>query len=510
MLPPRGRGWPAAARWRLQALALALAAQGLCAAQRGLAHGAAHEPGQEPKPAGLAAARDVDCDFAASYPEQYVARRVRRGAVRVDGALDEAAWSLAPWGSDFVEIAGRGPAPRLRTRAKLLWDEQFLYVAAELAEPTAWANISSTCHCNASGAPDQVIFHDNDFEVFVDPAGSCANYKELEINALGADWNLLLDRPYADGGLENSSRLLGAAGFDLVRYGLRSAARVYGAVNDPARASAQDRWTVEIALPLAGLMYGQPDARDPRVASRGRRETSESRGRGASSTSTSSTSSNFSSSSRTSYSISSTSTSTSNSSRASTSTGSNTSSGGSITTTTSDGDGPVLWRINFSRVEWRVHAEGGRYVKDAPDEAEDNWVWSAQHQVNMHLPERWGVLQFANGDADAQHQRDRSWSVRQVAMTLYYAQVRHRQDTGAFTDDLASLAARAGPWPTQDGRVLEGACSLGAPRIALSTARDAYLATVLSRDGRFEATVDNHRALHARATPPRRGPPSRR
>lgn len=86
---------------------------------------------QSPKPAGL-----VDCDLAASYPEQYVARRVRRGAVRVDGALDEAAWSLAPWGSDFVEIAGRGPAPRLRTRAKLLWDEQFLYVAAELAEPT--------------------------------------------------------------------------------------------------------------------------------------------------------------------------------------------------------------------------------------------------------------------------------------------------------------------------------------------------------------------------------------
>jgi hypothetical protein len=472
MLPPCAR------RWRLQALALALVSLGLpgrpCAAKRGAAH--------SPTPAGVGAARDVDCDFAASYPEQYVARRVRLGAVRVDGALDDAAWSLAPWSSDFVEIAGRGPAPRLRTRAKLLWDEQFLYVAAELAEPTVWANIKSTCHCNASGAPDQVIFHDNDFEVFVDPAGSCANYKEFEMNALAADWNLLLDRPYADGGLENSSRLLGAAGFDLARYGLRSAARVYGAVNDPARASAQDRWTVEIALPLAGLMYGQPDARDPRVASRGRRD-------GASSTRFNS------SSSRTSYSMSSMSTSTGNSSR-----GSNTSSGGSSSTSTRNDDGPVLWRINFSRVEWRVHAEGGRYVKDAPDEAEDNWVWSAQHLVNMHLPERWGVLQFANGDADAQLQRDRSWSVRQVAMTLYYAQERHRQDTGAFTDDLASLAERAGPWPTQDGRVLEGACSLGAPRIALSPARDAYLATVLSRDGRFEATVDNHRALHVRRT----------
>lgn len=42
-----------------------------------------------------------------------------------------------------------------------------------------WANITK--------GPD-VIFHDNDFEVFVDPAGSNHHYKEFEINANCAKW----------------------------------------------------------------------------------------------------------------------------------------------------------------------------------------------------------------------------------------------------------------------------------------------------------------------------------
>ena len=33
------------------------------------------------------------------------------------------------------------------------------------------------------------------FEVFLDPGGSCAWYKELEMNANNAVWNLMLDRP---------------------------------------------------------------------------------------------------------------------------------------------------------------------------------------------------------------------------------------------------------------------------------------------------------------------------
>jgi hypothetical protein len=51
------------------------------------------------------------------------------------------------------------------------------------------------------------------------------------------------------------------------------------------------------------------------------------------------------------------------------------------------------WRINFSRVEWRVRVVGGKYEK-VKGQAEDNWVWSPQGVVNMHVPEKWGVVQF--------------------------------------------------------------------------------------------------------------------
>jgi hypothetical protein len=54
------------------------------------------------------------------------------------------------------------------------------------------------------------------------------------------------------------------------------------------------------------------------------------------------------------------------------------------------------WRINFSRVEWRTNVENGKYVKVAAL-PEDNWVWSPQGLINMHVPDRWGFVKFAGG-----------------------------------------------------------------------------------------------------------------
>src|SRR4051812_18392631 len=48
-------------------------------------------------------------------------------AIAVDGNLNDSAWALAPWTRDFADISGAGKAaPRFRTRAKLLWDENYL------------------------------------------------------------------------------------------------------------------------------------------------------------------------------------------------------------------------------------------------------------------------------------------------------------------------------------------------------------------------------------------------
>lgn len=84
------------------------------------------------------------------------------------------------------------------------------------------------------------------------------------MNAANATWDLVLDKPYSDGGYENSSRVLGPAGFDLLHRdpAMRCGAHVDGSLNDP---SAPNRgWTVEVALPLAGLAVNKSVDLPPR------------------------------------------------------------------------------------------------------------------------------------------------------------------------------------------------------------------------------------------------------
>jgi hypothetical protein len=166
-------------------------------------------------------------------PRGYVCRRTSVPP-SIDGRLDEAAWRAAPATEPFLDIEGPSrPAPRFGTTAKLLWDDRFLYVAAEMEEP----DVSGTLT-----ARDAVIFHDNDFEVFLDPDGDAENYFEIEINALGTVWDLFLPRAYRDGGTARN---------EWHASGLRSAVHVEGTLNRP-----QDRdrgWTVEMAIPWADL-----------------------------------------------------------------------------------------------------------------------------------------------------------------------------------------------------------------------------------------------------------------
>lgn len=230
----------------------------------------------------------------------YQAHRVAT-APRIDGSLADAAWRQAPWSQPFVDIVGAaGATPRYATRVKLLWDDSALYIAARLEEPEVWATLTQR---------DAVIFHDNDFEVFIDPDGDARQYAELEINALNTVWDLFLEIPYRDGGHADDA-------WDIA--GLRTAVRVQGTLNHPA--DTDSSWTVELALPWRGLARASHNVAAPRVGEQ--------------------------------------------------------------------------WRINFSRVEWQVDTADGIYHKVA-GRPEDNWVWSPQGVVDMHQPEKWGVVEFA-------------------------------------------------------------------------------------------------------------------
>jgi hypothetical protein len=278
-------------------------------------------------------------------PRRYICYRSPE-PIHLDGALSKPAWVRAPWTEDFLDIQGPDhPKPRFRTRAKLLWDDHCLYIGAELEEPDVWATITQR---------DAVIFHDNDFEVFIDPDGDGQLYSELEINALNTAWDLLLVRPYRSGGPPVTS-------WDI--KGLRTAVSVNGTLNHPGDRDAG--WSVEISIPWESLAEVNRCPCPPR-----------------------------------------------------------------------DGD---LWRIDFSRVEWHVSVVDGKYEK-VPGLVEDNWVWSPMGVIDMHRPERWGVLQFtARTEGHVDPIPYPGLEERQVLAALWEAesQFRHTHGRWAALSDLS-------------------------------------------------------------------------
>ena len=163
-------------------------------------------------------------------PQKYVCYKTN-DVVEVDGVLNEQDWQKAEWTSQFVDIEGPvKPLPRFHTKVKMLWDKDYFYIAAELKEPHIWGTLKNR---------DDIIFYDNDFEVFIDPDGDTRSYSEFEMNALNTVWDLLLIQPYRD--VEN------AALHQWDMKGLKSGVAIYGTLNNPN--DKDSCWTVEIAFP---------------------------------------------------------------------------------------------------------------------------------------------------------------------------------------------------------------------------------------------------------------------
>jgi len=166
-------------------------------------------------------------------PKSYDAK-FAKAAPKLDGKLDDAAWALAPWTDEFLDIQGPAlPAPRYKTRAKMLWDNEYFYIAAELKDPHVWATLKNH---------DDIVFRDNDFEVFIDPDGDTREYYELEVNVYGTIFDLFLYRRYKEDG---------PAEHGWNAEGLKTAIAVQGSVDDPT--DTDTGWTLEWAIPWSAF-----------------------------------------------------------------------------------------------------------------------------------------------------------------------------------------------------------------------------------------------------------------
>lgn len=282
-------------------------------------------------------------------PEHYICYRA--GEVTVEGEITDAEWAGAPWSSLFRDIEGDlKPAPLYDTKMKMLWDDRYLYIAAELHEPHIWATLRQR---------DTVIYYDNDFEVFIDPDNDTHGYYEFEMNAYNTVWDLLLTKPYRDYG-----KVIDA--WEIT--GLKSGVKIYGTINNPT--DTDDRWTVELAFPLDVLKEW--------------------------------------------------------------------------------GNMPVdgtQWRINFSRVNWKMKTENGKYLKETDPATgkpmpEFNWLWSPQGLINVHYPEMWGFVQFSSADGKGipvEFAVNPDEQVRWELRKLYYSQRAYAAEKKHYADKTSLL-----------------------------------------------------------------------
>ena len=362
--------------------------------------------------------------FGAGPPPYYINYKLQTNqTITIDGNLNDPAWKEVAFTDSNPDICGTqeycntngncatGPdtcaVPRFTTRQKMRWDDNYLYIGAYLEETQIWAN--NTKH-------DSVIFYDNDYEVFISPDGSNHYYKEYEMNARATWWDLSLNKPYSNGGYENSSRVFGKKGWD--DPGLVTAAQIHGCtLNDPSSGPCQG-WSVEIKFPLKTISLNNTNTLPIKPNS--------------------------------------------------------------------------YWRINFSRVEYKVNVIDNNYVKDqTPCE---NWLWAPLGIVDVHQPERWGYIQFSNQAVNSTFKiTDPDWQIRSVAMQLYYAQHHYySQHNHTYTTNVTDLysyiplgeeiltCSELPTITTQPGKFVVQVMDLKTQRIA-SVTEDRYLLVLNSK-----------------------------
>lgn len=157
--------------------------------------------------------------------------------VVVDGKA-ESAWNEAIFSSAFVDILSDSIKPPLNTTFKMLWDSTNLYLFATLEEPDVSGFLTNH---------DDIIYRDNDFELFIDPDGDGLNYYEIEVNSLNILLDLFLKKPYNKGGTADLS-------WDAKN--IRSAVRIAGTLNNPE--DKDSCWSVEMAIPWTSLNQTSP------------------------------------------------------------------------------------------------------------------------------------------------------------------------------------------------------------------------------------------------------------
>lgn len=119
------------------------------------------------------------------------APKVKAGAIKIDGRLNESAWQRAPSTGPFVHPSnGREPRRSLvKATARMVWDDQALYLGCTVQD----ANPSSPFSRDA--VDPHIWKRSSAVEIMIQPGNPKNNrhYYELQVDVKGAVWDTRFD-----------------------------------------------------------------------------------------------------------------------------------------------------------------------------------------------------------------------------------------------------------------------------------------------------------------------------
>jgi len=124
-----------------------------------------------------------------TLPSEYECR-FADGPITIDGKADEPAWQHAQVIDHFL-IPGQPASkrPRTATKARLLWDRQYLYFFAEMEDHDLFADVTEH---------DGMCWLNDVFELFLKPAADKDGYYEFEVNAANATLDMFIPKRSGD------------------------------------------------------------------------------------------------------------------------------------------------------------------------------------------------------------------------------------------------------------------------------------------------------------------------
>lgn len=169
--------------------------------------------------------------------------RFAEGPIRLDGVADEPAWAQAQTIDAFQVAWDKGGPRRARTatRARLLWDWEYLYFFAEMEDSDLFADVTEH---------DGPTWNNDVFELFFKPSTEHGGYYEFQVNAAGTVFDAFFPKRNLET-IKTQSRV----GI----FHVESARKLVGTLN--VRDDVDKGWSVEGRIPWIDFLRtgGRPD-----------------------------------------------------------------------------------------------------------------------------------------------------------------------------------------------------------------------------------------------------------